>query len=318
MRPRVLAIALALAGAAAAPAALADGATVTKETLARAATRFREGEAAFRRHEYAAAADAFEDAYRIAPHPSALFNAADARQKAGELARAANLCAHYLSEAPAKDANRADAAARLADLRPKLGRIEVQVEDATGLALDGTPIHAGETFVDPGDHVVAATIAGKPASRRVTIAPGTLQRVILDAVADPSALPPPAAAPAPDSSPPAAPSPKGLSPSWFWVGAGATALAGGATVWSGLDTSRARSDFDLHPTVQGLDDGRAKQTRTNVLLGATAVLGVATAAVAIFAVDWRPRARVSKPVEPASPDVTLLVGPAGASVAGRF
>ena len=83
------------------------------------------------------AADAFEEANTLAPHPAPLWNAARARQKAGENARAANLYARYLRDAPADAPNRADATTALASVAPKLGRLEVGDASAQDLQIDG-------------------------------------------------------------------------------------------------------------------------------------------------------------------------------------
>jgi nicotinamidase-related amidase len=67
-----------------------------------------------------------------------------------------------------------------------------------------------------------------------------------------------------------------------------TAVAGGVTVWSGLDTEKRYDSFAETRTDPGLRDaGRAAQTRTNVLLGVTATAAVATAALGLFVVDFR-------------------------------
>jgi tetratricopeptide (TPR) repeat protein len=81
--------------------ALAQGepSEISAQDKARAAKIFRSAEGAFRQHEYARAAEQFEEANSIAPHPAALFNAARAWEKAGELRRAANLCGRYLRDA---------------------------------------------------------------------------------------------------------------------------------------------------------------------------------------------------------------------------
>jgi uncharacterized protein HemY len=63
-------------------------AELSAEDKARAAKLFRDGEAAFRRHQYDKAGEAFEEANSIAPHAAALFNAARAWEKAGMLVRA--------------------------------------------------------------------------------------------------------------------------------------------------------------------------------------------------------------------------------------
>ena len=89
-------------------------------------------------------------------------------------------------------------------------------------------------------------------------------------------------------------------------------MLGGLTVWSGLDTQSAREDYDAAPSPEGLDEGRAKQRRTNFLLGATAVVGIGTGAIALWLSDWNARER-----EPGG-EVSLRVGPGSVSIDGRF
>jgi hypothetical protein len=91
-----------------------------------------------------------------------------------------------------------------------------------------------------------------------------------------------------------------LPPTAFWVGVGLTAVLGGTTIWSGIDTKNnpgADAVRDACKTVDSsgahsdncntlYNQGRSNQTRTNVLLGVTAGVGVATAVVGAFFTDW--------------------------------
>ncbi len=85
-----------------------------------------------------------------------------------------------------------------------------------------------------------------------------------------------------------------LPPTAFWVGVGVTAFATGITIWSGLDTQsnpgadKVRSACSSgDPSCHSLyDQGRSKQTRTNVLLGVTAGVAVATGVIGAFFTDW--------------------------------
>ena len=91
----------------------------------------------------------------------------------------------------------------------------------------------------------------------------------------------------------------GISRGWFYVGLGLTAALGGATVVSGLDAVAKHDRFKSDGCASGASgpvpsdcsergaEGSRAQTRTNVLLGATAVLAVTTVAIAIFAVRWK-------------------------------
>jgi hypothetical protein len=92
---------------------------------------------------------------------------------------------------------------------------------------------------------------------------------------------------------------RGISRGWFYVGLGVTAVLGGVTVISGLDAIAKHDRFKTDGCASGgtgpvpVDcgdrgaEGTRAQTRTNVLLGATALLAVTTAAIGIFAVRWK-------------------------------
>ncbi len=322
IRLRVLGVALlgaGLLGPALAPAsARAADAAVDAKTKKQAAKKFKQGEKLFRAHDYEKAAEAFEEANAIAPHPAPLFNAAQAHEKAGNLVRAANLCARYLRDAPAKDKRRSKANALLADLRPKLGRIAIESVDGENLKIDGTPVELDETYVDPGDHEVSGDFDGETVRRSINVVAGSLGRVVLE-----KPKPEPVAE-KPEPTEVTSDEPgkdtgkakeKPLPPGWFYAGIATTAVLGGVTVWSGLDTNKARSDYDENPTQSGLDDGRAKQSRTNILLGATAVVGVTTAVVGVFFTNF---GKKKKPEAPEEARVWLGVGPGSISAAGRF
>lgn len=302
---------------AAALALTAPGPAAAQDSKAEAAQRFKEGEKAFKRHEYAAAAKAFEEAHAIAPHPAALFNAATAHQKAGDLVRAANLCARYLRDAPEDDSRREKANVLIGELMPKLGRIQVKDRGAKNVELDGKAVDAETTYVDPGDHTVSGEFGDKTVQRKLTVVAGSLVKVALDppkregAALEEEGDDAPAKAPEPDATQKAD---KGLSPTLFYVGLGVTAVVGGVTLWSGLDTNKARDEYDADPTPEGLDEGRAKQSRTNLLLGATAVAGVGTAVVGLFLTNWKGKPKSAPP--PA--DAGLLLGPGFVGARGRF
>ncbi len=278
----------------------------TKAEQAVAGKKFKEGLRAFAKHDYANAAKLFEEAYAIAPHPDAMMNAADARERAGDLLLAARNCQRILADFP-EDKAAEDARAKLGVLTPKLGRLDVQVKGlATELTVDGTASKPGEVFVDPGDHVVEAKIWGELVSRRVNVVAGVRENVLLEPA--PKQQPPPTAPPTP------APEEKPLHPAVFFVGLGLTSTAGALMIWSGVDTNQARDEYDQSPTQAGLDDGRSKQLRTNVLIGVTAGLGVATAAIGIFATEW---GGGDTPAEPAA-TARIVVGPGFVGVRGTF
>src|SRR5262249_30884250 len=100
---RWLTLGLALAGLASpAPAAHADDVRSPRTAEARreAARKFGDATRAFDAGDYRRAGEGFEAAYQLAPHEDPLWNGARAWHLAGDLARAANLYARYLREAP--------------------------------------------------------------------------------------------------------------------------------------------------------------------------------------------------------------------------
>jgi hypothetical protein len=262
----------------------------TSETSARAqaAQQFSEGSRAFDGGDFAHAADAFELAYRLAPHVDSLWNAARARQRAEDLPRAATLYARYLREAPPDAPDRNVAAAQLARLAPRLGRIEVHGSVIEQLSVDERPSEDRITYVSPGAHVVRAVVAGALVQQTPEVAAGDVVALVFEPP-PPNASPEPRG-PAPTAEPlPPAPPPgrSGASP-WLVVGGGVlTGVAVATTTASGISTLTALDAFNAHPTAANLATGQSMQARTNVLIGVSIGLGVMTTATALWLVDWR-------------------------------
>jgi hypothetical protein len=70
-------------------------------------------------------------------------------------------------------------------------------------------------------------------------------------------------------------------------------VAGGITVWSGIDTIKNPGEDRVRTECLAGDtscpvyqEGRKRQLRTNVLIGVTAGLGVATGVLAAVGIDW--------------------------------
>src|SRR5262249_37417131 len=100
-------------------------------------------------------------------------------------------------------------------------------------------------------------------------------------------------------SPSPASSARGIAPTWFWIGAGLTVALAAGTTASGVDTLAKHNDYLGTRDAAGYDAGRAAQTRTNVLLVSTGVVGVVTVALGLFAVRWsNPHARASSGSSP--------------------
>lgn len=274
---------------------------------AEAAARFEEGTKAFEAGDFRRAADAFEAAYRLAPNTDALWNAARAWHRAGEVARAATLYSRYLRAAPPDAADRGTATTQLAALSTKLARIEVHGDGLSQLKVDDVPCDDRVVYVSRGAHVLSALVGGTPMRKDQQVEAGDVVSVVFEAAPDASATPTPlgltpepALAPHPEESPVAASPHKGWSPWVFAGGAVLTSVAVGLTIASGVDTENALTKFNESHTQGDLSSGQSKQLRTNVLLGTSIALGAATAAVGIWLVDWHTGTqRVQVGIEPA-------------------
>jgi hypothetical protein len=250
-----------------------------------ARAEFETGMKAFQSGKYLSAAEHFEQAYLALPHPDTLYNAALAWQRAGVLDRSANDYARYLREAPTTARDREKATAALGELRGALGRFEIRAAHASTVSVDHKPLAGSEVFVSPGTHSIDAVMdGGGQVSLTRSIAAGADVTVDLESPAP--AAPTSTAEARTQAREPGARNERGWPPSIVFVGVGLTALATGATIWSGVDTVRARHSFDASPSQASLDDGRAKQSRTNVLFYSSVGLALLTATAAIWFVDW--------------------------------
>jgi hypothetical protein len=324
MHARAVALSIALVVgttlAAPVPAFAQGGGTATTEDRKQAAKEFADGDHAFKGGDFKGAAEAYERAYRALPHYSALWNAARAWFRAGDLPRAANLYARYLNEAPTNARDRNNALKSLQSLSEKLAHLQIHATDVQDVKVDGDATTTTDVYVTPGAHVVEGhTSDGKPVRQSQNVEAGETVSVALMA---------PTTAPASGGTPPP-PVPaeqgqkksRGLSPIVVVFGGAVTAVLGGITVWSGLDTLNQKDTFDQSPTQDNLDVGRQKQTRTNILIGATIGAGVLTGVVAIFFVDWKGSAATKKddaPTGAAVENVRLGVGPGSVLVQGEF
>ncbi len=158
--------------------------------------------------------------------------------------------------------------------------------------VDGEVAHAGAPhIVLVGDHTVVVEGGGGP---RDTLP----AKVTADAIVEVRASPPRAQAePVPVLPAPRAkdekPSTKqstpsnGISPAWFWASLGLTAVLGGVTAASAVDTRKKHEDFLASPSESLQNAGLDAQLRTNLLVGATGVAALATVFVGVFFVGWR-------------------------------
>lgn len=162
-----------------------------------ARARFKEGVDAFDKGKYEEARLAFLQAYTLKKHPAVLLNLAQSSAKSNHPLEAAKYFQQFLKEAStASPQQRKDAEAGLADVRQKIGRIEVVAPAGTEISLDDqgkvgtTPMEPID--VEPGSHTV------KSPTQSVTVTANAGQKV--EAKLGPVASAPTSVAPAPTPS----------------------------------------------------------------------------------------------------------------------
>ena len=167
-----------------------------------ARARFKEGVDAFDKGKYEEARLAFLQAYTLKKHPAVLLNLAQSSAKSNHPLEAAKYFNQFLKEATtATPQQRKDAESGLAEVRQKLGRIEVVAPAGTDVSLDDqgkvgtTPMEAID--VEPGSHTV------KSPTQSVTVSASAGQKVEAKLVGGGGAAgaPPVAPAPAPSTDP---------------------------------------------------------------------------------------------------------------------
>ncbi len=301
---------LALVLGAGSPAYAQDGASEPTPAQVRiAAEAFDKGREAYKAEEYVEAAEQFEKADSNAPSPAALELAIRARDKAGELDRAATLMALALHRHPDDESLLKIAADLSKRAAASLYELTANCDAPCDLTVGGKIVHGGpETqrmlYISPGTLTVRA---GWPDNRSDSkqvqaeagakgevsfVAPQTAATQGMAKEPDePIAAAP--AAPAGEQRDAGAGKSSGWSPTVFFVGAGLTAVLGGVTVWSGIDTVKnpgadavKKGCGNQGESCALYQQGLSKQRRTNVLIGATAGVGVATILIGVLATDW--------------------------------
>ncbi|MBS2020074.1 MAG: hypothetical protein JST00_44855 [Deltaproteobacteria bacterium] len=135
-------------------AALAQDDPVTLQARA----RFKEGVDFYDKGQYENARLAFLQAYALKKHPAVLLNLAQSTAKANHPLEAAKYFQQFQKEATtATPQQKQDAETGLAEVRQKLGRIEIVAPSGTEITLDekerlGTAPFPDPIDVDPGSH----------------------------------------------------------------------------------------------------------------------------------------------------------------------
>jgi hypothetical protein len=288
---------------------------------------FEAGTRAFEKGDFTAAAAAFQLALSERPHPVIRFNLGLSFARLRRPSAAIEQLALVQGDATADKELRARAEREQRSASQALSRVTFRLSDPSRerVELDGAAVNLAaqsELAIDPGMHRVRV-ISGSSVvldqelelspGERVELRVGERSRRI-DVVVVPDAPHPKPALLPPPPPPPAAPARAKLSPAWFYAGAGATVVLTGFTVWSGLDTQSALSDYErdlpkltLPEANARVRSGHSRELRTNLLLTGSLLCGVGSAVLGIWFVDFGSQRRAS-----------LGLAPHAVTLSGRF
>ena len=319
MKTRIaLAVCLALAvSTGAAPLWAQEAKTEKQEDAAAMARRFfNSGQKAFAEGRFVDAAKAFEEAFRIKPHPAPLINAGDAWEKAGEYALAARIYQRVLEMPEATEQDRADAVDRLARLNPRLGIIEVLGDPSVRVRVDDDEFKGGQrVYVFPGEHKVTLVDVDGAKVRTLDVAAGTTRSVDVKSL-EPTAKPTPDEPARPTEGVPtedAGEDTGGVRPLTLAM-FGVAAVGVGAGVYFGLQVNDAEDSYNADPNQDDLDRFNQNKLLTNVSFG-VAIVGAGLGTFFLIQDLGRGKKKPAEAARFTPVDVAPLAG--GAMVVGR-
>lgn len=272
----------------------------------------------------------FEQAQALRPHPVIRYNLALCWVRLGKPTAAVTELRQVLSDPGTDSALRArsEGELRLAEQAAAHVRVSLPDPERDQLELDGKllPTVAPELELDPGLHHVRITSGGLVVldqdlelapSEQIELRVGQRSRRI-DVIVVPTSAPTPTPSP-PASAPRAAPAPhetaaRGVPRTWFFVAAGSSALLAGLTIWSGLDTTHAHSEYERRlPSLNQAEadrlvsEGHGRELRTNLLLSGSLLTAAGSAVLGLWLVDWGESVQAG-----------VAMSPSGLGVSGRF
>jgi hypothetical protein len=280
---------------------------------------FEVGTRAFEAGDYAGAVKEFELAIKHRAHPVIRFNLALSLSRLGKPSAAVAQLRLAVADPATDKALRERAERELRSAEQAQARVTFRLTDPSRerAELDGVEVALSaqqDLAIDPGTHQVRV-ISGSAVvlDQELELAPGERvelrvgersRRIDVVVVPDPVTTKPPAPPrPPPKLSP--RPRPRPLPVGWFYTGIGATAVVTGFTIWSGVDTNHALSDYerDLPELDQAEADARVaaghrRELRTNLLLTGSVLCAAGTAVLGIWFVDFGGGARAQAVLTP--------------------
>jgi hypothetical protein len=278
-----------------------------------AAKAYSQGEVAVAGGDHALAAEMFELADSLAPSAVALRNATRERYAANQVASAGTLATELLHRYPNDKESRQIAEGILEKVTPILTLVDVKCSETCTLLLDGKAVFAKARdqytfFTTAGSRKIEAKFSdGQEVTRQIIAI--AAQQAHLEFRAPPKLVVTPKATVG------AAAEPSGISRWWVLSGTVITLGLAGVAVDYGLKTIDTKNKIvaannagDL-PTRNTLyNTGVDQQRLTNIFIGASAAVGVATLA-AVFFTNWHGGSAEAEP-----PAVAIVPSTQGASV----
>ncbi len=272
-----------------------------------AAERFDRGREAFKDQRFIEAAEHFEAADSRAPSAVTLGLAIRCRLQGGQLAKSASLAAYALERYPNEAALVEESRKVLEQAEEMVGWIELECAPACEPLLDGRIVHgkaeeSWRLFAEAGQREVTASWPGRPSrsatlevivGEGITLSLSPTADTTLEPVAEPTARETEASFETATQDRTMTRRSGKWSPVPFWVGVAATGVTGAVTIWSGVDTANNPGTDAVREGCVGqgsacslYEEGQSRELRTNLLLGATAVFALTTAAIGAFLTDF--------------------------------
>jgi PEGA domain/Tetratricopeptide repeat len=138
---------------------------------------FQRGQGAYAQGDYEAAIRDWSRAYELDPRPLLQFNLSQALERLGRLEQAVAALELYLANATPDDPSQADARARQATIRERIGRTAIRIvggQEGATIRIDGTDRgrtpHPDPLAVTPGAHEVVVELTGYTGYRSNVVA----------------------------------------------------------------------------------------------------------------------------------------------------
>jgi hypothetical protein len=242
---------------------------------------FNAGQKAYKAGKYVEAAKAYEEAFRIKPHPSPLINAGDAWEKSGNVGQAARDYHRVLSLEQAGEQDRADATDRLAKIAPRVGIFELKGDSSARVRVDDDEFHGGDrVYVDPGSHTIILLDVDDAKEVKFDVAGGASRSVDLDSLKPKAENQDNGASTSGGVDTGATgedlgPTKKGHVRPITIALLGLAAVGTGGAIYFGLQVNDAESKYNDHPNRDDLDRFNKNKLYTNVSIGVAAASAIA-------------------------------------------